>query len=70
MNVIDRSFAAEADRVAKAERARRKRQQRIAIVVALVVAVAAIAYLCLGDDALRQLLRAGTAPATDLAVLH
>ena len=43
MNVIDRSFAAEADRVAKAERARRKRQQRIAIVVALVVAVAAIA---------------------------
>jgi hypothetical protein len=44
MNVIDRSFAAEADRVAKAERARRKRQQRIAIVVALVVAVAAIAY--------------------------
>ena len=45
MNVIDRSFAAEADRLAKAERARRKRRQRIAIVVALVaVAVAAIAY--------------------------
>ena len=44
MNVIDRSFAAEADRVAKAQRARRKRQQRIALVVALVVAVAAIAY--------------------------
>jgi len=44
MNVIDRSFAAESDRVAKAERARRKRQQRIALVVALVVAAAAIAY--------------------------
>lgn len=44
MNVIDRSFAAEADRIAKAERARRKRQQRIAIVVALVLAAAAVAY--------------------------
>ena len=44
MNVIDRSFAAEADRLAKAERARRKRQRRIAIVAALAVAVAAIAY--------------------------
>ena len=44
MNVIDRSFAAEADRLAKAERARRKRQRRITIVVALAAMVAAIAY--------------------------
>jgi len=44
MNVIDRSFAAEADRLAKAERARRKRQRRMAIVVALAAIVAVIAY--------------------------
>ncbi len=44
MNVIDRSFAAEADRLAKAERARRKRRRRLAIIVALAVALAAIAY--------------------------
>lgn len=44
MNVLDRSFAAEADRLAKAERARRKRRQRLAIVVGLAVALAAIAY--------------------------
>ena len=44
MNVIDRSFAAEADRLAKAERARRKHQKRIAIVASVAVAVAAIAY--------------------------
>ncbi len=44
MNVIDRSFAAEADRLAKAERARRKRQKRIAIVASVAVAIAAIAY--------------------------
>jgi hypothetical protein len=45
MNVIDRSFAAEADRIAKAERARKERARRIAAIVALiVVAVAAVAY--------------------------
>jgi hypothetical protein len=44
MNVIDRSFAAEADRLAKAERARKKRRQRFAIIVGLAVALAAIAY--------------------------
>ena len=44
MNVIDRSFAAEADRLAKAERARRKHQKRIAIVASVAVAVAALAY--------------------------
>ena len=44
MNVIDRSFAAEADRLAKAERARRKRRRRLAIVASVAVALAAIAY--------------------------
>ncbi len=44
MNVIDRSFAAEADRLAKAERARTKRRQRLVVVVGLAVALAAIAY--------------------------
>lgn len=44
MNVIDRSFAAEADRLAKAERARRKRRRRLAIAGGLVVVLAAIAY--------------------------
>ena len=44
MNVIDRSFAAEADRLAKAARAAKKRQQRITIVVALVLAAGALAY--------------------------
>jgi hypothetical protein len=44
MNVIDRSFAAEADRIAKADRARKRRQRRRAAVAVLAVAVAAIAY--------------------------
>ncbi|HLO21983.1 MAG TPA: hypothetical protein VK193_00965 [Methyloceanibacter sp.] len=44
MNVIDRSFAAEADRLAKAERARRKHRRRLAIVASVAVAIAAIAY--------------------------
>jgi hypothetical protein len=44
VNVIDRSFAAEADRIAKAERARKKRQRRLALVATLALTVAAIAY--------------------------
>ena len=44
MNVIDRSFAAEADRLAKAARARKKRQKRLVIIAALAVTVAVIAY--------------------------
>lgn len=44
MNVIDRSFAAEADRVAKVERARRKRRRRLAIVASVAIALAATAY--------------------------
>jgi hypothetical protein len=44
MNVIDRRFAAEADRHAKAPRARKKLQRRIAILAALAVALAAIVY--------------------------
>ncbi len=45
MNVIDRSFAAEADRLAKAKRARKERARKLAAIVALiVVAVAAVAY--------------------------
>jgi hypothetical protein len=44
MNVIDRSFAAEAERIAKTERARKTRQLRIAAIAALALTVAAIAY--------------------------
>jgi hypothetical protein len=44
MNVIDRSFAAEADRIAKKERARKKSQRRVAAMAVLAVAVAAVAY--------------------------
>jgi type VI protein secretion system component VasF len=44
MNVIDKSFAAEADRIAKAERTRKQRQLRLAVIAALAVTVAAIAY--------------------------
>jgi hypothetical protein len=44
MNVIDRSFAAEADRIAKKERARKKRQRRLAAIAVLAVAVVAVAY--------------------------
>ena len=45
MNVIDRSFAAEADRIAKVERARKERARKIAAIAGLiVVTVAAVAY--------------------------
>jgi hypothetical protein len=44
MNVIDRSFAAEAERIAKTERARKMRQLRIAAIAALALTIAAIAY--------------------------
>jgi hypothetical protein len=44
MNVIDRSFAAEADRIAKKERARKKHQRRLAAIAVLGLAVAAVAY--------------------------
>ena len=45
MNVIDRSFAAEADRLAKAKRARKERARKLAAIAGLiVVAVAAVAY--------------------------
>ena len=44
MNVIDKSFAAEADRIAKAEGARKKRQLRLITIAALVVTLAVIAY--------------------------
>jgi hypothetical protein len=44
MNVIDRSFAAEADRIAKAERTRKTRQRNLAFGAALAVAIAAIVY--------------------------
>jgi hypothetical protein len=44
MNVIDRSFAAEADRLAKAARAANKRQKRLVIIAALAVSFMALAY--------------------------
>ncbi len=43
MNVIDRSFAAQADRIAKAEAARRKRRLK-ATLAATALGVALIAY--------------------------
>ena len=45
MNMIDRSFAAAAERAAKAERARSERTRKIAAIVALgAVTLAAVAY--------------------------
>jgi hypothetical protein len=44
MNVIDRSFVAEAYRLEKAERARKKRRNRLAIVAGLVIVFAAITF--------------------------
>ena len=70
MNVIDRSFAAEADRLAKAARAAKKRQKRLVIIAALVRQRCGSRLLCLGDDALRRLRRAGAAPSAVLADLH
>ncbi|MGE5260697.1 MAG: hypothetical protein ACM3MH_07445 [Actinomycetota bacterium] len=45
MNVIDKSFAAEADRITKAERARKQRVRRVAAIVAIAaITLAAVAY--------------------------
>ncbi len=44
MNVIDRSFAAEADRIAKAEAARRKRRIRLTMATVLALGIALVAY--------------------------
>jgi hypothetical protein len=43
MNVIDRSFAAEAYRLEKAERARKKLRHKLAIVAGVAIVLAAIA---------------------------